>query len=776
MLRFRLLMAIRNLLNDKLNGSLIIGGFAIGFTACILIGLFLLSEHRVNKVFSNSENIYRIYDAKNKTEMLDYSLYPKLWKEYPEIEDACPMEYSSGFPIVVKDAELDVSARLDQIIGTTDNFFDIFSVKVISCLSDKPFAFDKSIVITKSVAKQMYGSINPLGRTLKTDFFEGTITAVIEDLPRMASFQAQLIINTDFEEFRLSQSCNDGKCWYVTPHFVILNKSVVPEQLANKINSSIKDISVHVDSLAFQNIEDIYLSKLQMKDAHAKGNSNVLSVFLAIGILILLLSSINYINFTISRQFSKLKEFGIKKINGANATNLFLGAFIEVSLGIIISACIAILLTALILPHSASLFGKEIHFADVNAGVAVALMLSVIVLVVLMNCMAPVYMFTRFKIIDFLAGSSKHNRKQIGRQVMLTFQMVASIILIASVLTIFKQLEYVKHFNLGFNKEQLVRFDLPYTYESPSTIKEEIGKLPFVVSSTLSDGYPGHVKLRMGSGEGENNFKMHCITISDDYLETMGIKLKDGRKFHRGDQNSACIINEEAYKRFGWNSTENKIYQQGRNGGYQVLGVVEDFNTQSLHAGIEPVALLYRADVPFGTLSVRLAPGNVSLQLKGIEQAWKRILPHEPMYFTFYDQQFQAMYQKEERLARSVSFFSIIAIVLTCMGILGQILLVSFARTKEIGIRKVNGAKISEILTLLNKDFIKWVAIAFVIATPIAWFAMNKWLENFAYKTNLSWWIFALAGLFALAIALLTVSYQSWKAAVKNPVEVLRYE
>ncbi len=776
MLRFKLILAIRNLLNDKLNGALIIGGFSIGFTACILIGLFYMSEHRVNNVFNNSENIYRIYDAKQQTVNLDFDLYPTLWQEYPEIENACPMEYTGGFSIVVKDAELDASARLDQIIGTTENFFDIFSVEVVSSLSDKPFAFDKSVVITESVAKQMYGSVNPLGRTLKSDWFEGTITAVIKDLPRTASFKAQLIINSEYEDFRLSQSCNDGKCWFMTPHFVVLNKSVDPKLLADKINPNIKNISTHVDSLAFQNIEDIYLSELQIKDAHAKGNSKVLSVFFVIGILILLLSSINFVNFTVSKQFSKLKEFGIKKTNGANAMNLFSGSLVEVSLGIVISAIIAVLLTVLVLPYSEMLFGKEIHFSDVNPTIFLSLLFGTVALVILINSLAPAYVLARLRITDFLSGNIKRTGKQIGRQAMLTFQLVASIILIACVLTIFKQLEYVKHFDLGFNEEHLVRFDLPYTYESPTTIKEEIGKLPFVAGSALSDGYPGHVKLRMGAGEGDNSFMMHCITISDDYLETMGMKLLEGRTFHLGDENRACFINQEAYKRFGWDNIENKKYDQGSKDGFQVLGIVENFNTQSLHSGIEPVALLYRPDETFGSLSVKLAPGNVTQQLKDIEKVWKGILPHEPMYFTFYDQQFQAMYEKEERLAKSISFFSVIAIVLTCMGVLGQILLVSFARTKEIGIRKVNGAKILEILAMLNKDFVKWVAIAFVIATPIAWYAMNKWLENFAYKTTLSWWIFVLSGVLALGIALLTVSWQSWRAATQNPVEALRYE
>lgn len=208
-----------------------------------------------------------------------------------------------------------------------------------------------------------------------------------------------------------------------------------------------------------------------------------------------------------------------------------------------------------------------------------------------------------------------------------------------------------------------------------------------------------------------------------------------------------------------------------------MVGLAKNFHVKSLHQTIEPAVLLYDTQKgQYNVLSARLAAGNISQQIKQIREVWDKLIPDETMNLTFYNDQFQAMYVKEEKLAKSIAFFSFIAIVLTCMGILGQIFLISLTRTKEIGIRKVNGARISEILTMLNKDFIRWVAIAFVIATPIAWFAMNKWLESFAYKTNLSWWIFALAGLLALGIALLTVSFQSYKAATRNPIESLRYE
>lgn len=774
MIGFKLKLALRNLLKDKVNGTLIIGGFAIGFTAFILIGLFYMEEHRVNDCFENAANTYRIYDAKNHTLNLNYDLYPALMNEFPEIVNSCPMEYSGGFNIAIKDSETNTGTQFDQFIATTGEFFDIFSTEVISSLSETPFRDKNSIVLTESAAKKLYGSTNPLGREIQSDWFEGTVSAIIKDIPNSASFSAEVILNTDNEDFRLSQSCNDGKCWFTTHHFLTLNKTADVALLSKKINQSVHNIDPNIGSLAFQKLSEIYLSSLPLKDSHRKGNSKMLMIFLAIGLLIIILSSINYLNYTVSKQYSKLKEIGINKTIGANATSLFSNSFIEVTMGIIISVLLAIGLTYVLLPFTNNIFGKSISFSEVNMLSAILFFLGIILFVLILNSLAPVYVLSKFNITDFLSGRKQGAGKQIGRQTMLTFQLTASIILITVVLFIFKQLDYVKNYNLGFNQEHLIRIDLPYFYQTPSTIKEEIGKLPFVEESALSDGYPGHIRLSMGSGSADKNFSVKCITVSNDYLSTMGIQLVKGRDFHPGDAKKACLLNQEALKEFGWDTYEDKEYKQGDN--YRVVGIVKDFNVNSLHSSIEPVAILYEPENTFGTLSVRLAPGNVNQQIADLRKSWKGVLPNEPMYFTFYDQYFQALYHKEERLAKSISFFSLIALALTCMGILGQILLISFTRTKEIGVRKVNGAKISEILSLLNKDFLKWISAAYVIATPISLFAMNKWLENFAYKTELSWWIFALAGILTLGIALLTVSFQSWKAATRNPVEALRYE
>ncbi len=778
MFHFNLKLAIRNLIKNKFYSVLIIGGFSIGFAACILIGLYYYSEHSVNKDFANYKSIYRIYNEEDNKCQMDYEMFPVFAADYPEIELACPMDYHGDFEFSIIDEQEHVDTHVDNIISTNNNFFALFKPRVISGLSNNPFSGKESAVITETVAKRMYGEKDPIGQKITIfNTFNATITAVIEDIPENSSFKAEILLNSENEDFRFSRNCNNGNCINLTNHFIQLRDGVNASQFAGKLNQTIGNYGFESKNLALQNIADIYLSQLSMFDTHFKGNPKMLTIFLFIAILILALSSINYLNYVVSVQYSKLKETGINKTVGAGWKQLVSYSITEVATGILLSVIISVLLAILLLPSTETLFGKELHVQNLGLLKLLPVFLGVVIVIILVNSLAPIYLVSRFNITDFLSGSRKRRGKQISKQATLTFQLTASIALIAVVLVIFKQLSFVKHFDLGFEEEMLVRINLPYNNPNLNTLNQETKKLSFVKNSTLSFGCPGMINNTMGSNTGENSFDVDCIFISDDFLKTMGIQLLEGRTLLDGDRGNACIVNEAAYKKYGWENIEGKRFNNGKQNGYEVVGVAKNFNVKSLHQKIEPTALVYDTKKgQYNVLSVRLSAGRTSEQIAQIRNIWNTLIPEETMNFTFYDDQFQAMYVKEEKLAKSITFFSFIAIVLTCMGILAQIFLISLNRTKEIGVRKVNGAKVSEILAMLNKDFIKWVAIAFVIATPVAWYAMNKWLESFAYKTELSWWIFALAGVLALVIAVLTVSFQSWKAATRNPVEALRYE
>jgi putative ABC transport system permease protein len=774
MISFNTKLALRNLIKNKVYSFLIIGGFSIGFAACILIGLYYFSEHSVNRNFSHYNQIYRLYDETNESYQIDYELYSKLQNDYPEIRQACPMGYLSGMEFTVKDEQSNSNIRISELISTNNSFFTLFEPEVTKMLGATPFEGRESVIITESVARRLFGNENALGRKIIIhQMFSATVTAVIKELPENSSFKAEILLNSDNESFRIFQSTKNGRRIYVTNHFLLVRNDADIKKLTATINTAISD----GETFALQNLADIYLSPATANDMHARGNRKMLTIFLFIALLIVVLSSINYFNYIITIQYSKLKITGIKKTIGASTRYLFSAIITEVTVGVLLSLMISLLIVFLLLPYSEVLFGKEL--LPLQAGVVklIPVLLAIIIVVILVNSIAPVYLLSRFNVTEFLSGLQKKGGKQLGKQAMLTFQITVSVALIAVVLIIFKQLEFVKNHDLGFNKELLVRIDLPFNHPNLATLKKETEKFPFVKNSTLSFGCPGMINNRMGSNTGEKSFMLDCIYIDENFLQTMNIELIEGRQLMKGDFGKVCFINEEAFEKFGWDNLENRKYNSGREGGYEVVGVVKDFHVKSLHQKISPTALLYDLqNGEYNVLSVRLAPGKTGQYIEQIREVWGKVIPDETMNFTFYDDQFQMMYEKEERLAKSITFFSIVAIVLTCMGILGQIYLVSLSRIKEIGIRKVNGARTFEILTMLNKDFVKWVGFAFVIATPIAYFAMHKWLENFAYKTSLSWWIFALAGLLALGIALLTVSWQSWRAATRNPVEALRYE
>jgi len=767
-------MSIRNLLKNKVYSALIIGGFSIGFAACLLIALFYNAEHNIDTHFPNYNNIYRIYDAKNNDCNFDYKLLQPLSENYPEIKKVCPMEYSSYFQLTIKDTETHDFIREKQIVVTNNSFFDLFSINIISKLSNKPFKDKNSVVVSESFAKKLFGNKDPLGRTIKEEFFTATVTAVMKDIPDNSSFKANLLLNSENDEFRMSQICENGYCYYPTTFFVLLENNTKASDFANSLN--ISHIYTKSNSLELEPLTDIYLSSLPLMDEHAKGNSKLLIVFISIAILILLLSSINYLNYSISMQYAKMKDIGISKVNGANWKQLATNSFVEVAIGIILSLIIALALTSLLLPYTGILFGRTIVLSDINYLQFLPIFILTIIAIIFLNSLAPIYLLSRFNISDFLSGGRRKSGKQIGKQTLLIFQLTVSIVLIAIVMLIFKQLQFVKNSNLGFETEHLVRLELPYKYPNPSIIKNEMAKLAFVSNDALSDGYPGNIKVSMGSGEEDKHFMIECIYVSDDFLETMNIKLLDGRDFLQSDNNKACLMNKAAIDKFGWDSFQGKKFKNGTKEGFSVIGELKNFNIESLHKEIKPVAILYNPDHPFSTLSLRLTPGNINDQINQILKKWKSLLPYDPLDLTFYDQQFQAMYNKEEKLAKSITFFTIVAIALTCMGLLGQFFLTTLNRTKEIGIRKVNGATAFEILIMLNKNLIIWIIISFVIATPIAYYIINQWLQNFAYKTPLGWWIFALSGIIVLLIELITVSLLSWQAASRNPVEALRYE
>lgn len=359
------------------------------------------------------------------------------------------------------------------------------------------------------------------------------------------------------------------------------------------------------------------------------------------------------------------------------------------------------------------------------------------------------------------------------------FQFVVSIALIICIAVVQKQINFVKHRDAGFNKEQLLRLDLPFIQPSDRTkaftVLDKLRQYPGILNLSVTGGVPGNIHTSMGSAIEGKSKSLQIIYVDSTFLQTFNIQQIKGRELLPSDIGNVCMLNEAAYKYFGWNDLDNKRYNNGKVGGFEVIGVVKDFHYASMHQPIEPMCIIFNFQSPTN-INLRIAKGAVGPSMDYIQKVWKEILPDYPLKYQFYDEWFDGMYRKEEQFAKTIGFFALLAIGISCMGILGLATFSAEQRTKEIGVRKVSGAQTAELMIMLNKDFMRWVAIAFVIACPIAWYAVNQWLMNFAYRTEISWWVFALSGLTALVIALFTVSWQTWRAATRNPVEALRYE
>jgi len=778
MLLYNLKLVFRNLIKNKLYSFLSITGFAIGFAVCIVIALFSYNEYTVDQCYPNYSHIYRVVNEKQKSCMIDYNLNNVLSDNNPEVEVACPVGLQSDWKFSVK--SVDRYTKTKGLISTNNDFFKLFSVRILRTISNKPFSDKHTAVITESLARILFRKDeDPLGKPINiANSYDAIISAIVEDFPANSSIKATVLLNSENEKFRFNSNCNNDICINPINHYILLDEKANPNDFVTKLNQNIDTYKFAIDSIGLQKLSKIYLDTSLEDNYNLQGSMNLIIVFMAIGMIIMLLSIVNHLNFNLSIQYTKLREIGIKRINGAGFKHLIGYYVTDVSVGILVSMDIALIIVGIFLSNINNLLDKQLSLEVLLNPNMLLFSGVVVVLIIFINTIAPLYILSRFNLNTFYSAKKPAAGRLIGRNILTAFQFTTAIALFSSVLVIQKQLNYAQDADLGFNKEHLLKVSLPMKCPQPQVLKQEINKLPFVVGSTLSRGVPGNIQIGLGSNSSEN-FSLGCLIVDDDFLKTMNIELLNGRWFLSGDIGTACVMNQEAIKKYGWQNIDNKRLNNGREGGYQVVGVVKDFHVASLHQKIEPVCLLscLSSDYKdFRSLSIRITAGEVDSKLKQIERVWKKIIPDDPMDFSFYDTLFDAMYRKEKLLAAIIMIFSVVAIVLSCMGVLGQIFQTCINRTKEIGIRKVNGASTWVIIRLLNADFVKLVAIAFLVACPVSYYIMSKWLQNFAYKTEMSWWIFALAGLVVLIISFITVTWQSWRVANRNPVEALKYE
>lgn len=782
MFKNNLKIAFRTIKKNRVFSLINILGFAFSISICLAIGSFLLHEYSYDQYHENSKNIYRLIDTRDNSSAIDYRVKKQLIESFPEVENVCLFQL---LPYSLQINTEQQGHYVENILSVDNAFFEIFSIPFISGNSEKPFNDLHSALLTQNAAQQLFGDENPIGKELLLlKRFPLIVTGVIEDFPGNSSMAANVLVNAENDDFKFSFSCENSED--ISTHrypfriYLQLNNQIDTQAFTAKLNKHVDVLYPYVGKADLLPLKNIYLYDKTGGSSTQRGNPGLLKLLLSIALIILVLAIINYINLSVSQQNKRRKEIGIKKTIGATKSNLIIQFLVESILITFISFFVSLVIFQLSTPLYDAIFDKSINYAALFQFPSILLMILSIIFLGAISGIGTALVFSSINPVMIFRGKlSHHGKKYITKNALSIFQFTISIILIFCTIIIQKQIGFVKHNNPGFNEEYLLRIDLPQVApedrDNASLLLNKLRQYPEIKNVSLTNGVPGYINVSMGANMPGKKKSLSIIYADTSFLSTFNIQILKGRNLNPGEYGTVCMINEAAYNYFEWDDLTNKRYNNGRKGGFEVIGVVKDFHYKSLHSKIEPLAILFQ----FGyqtNITIRIAPHNIGNTMENIQKIWRSILPACPFKYQFYDDWFDQMYRAEEKFAIAISTIAMLAIVISCIGILGLAIFSSERRTKEIGIRKVLGATIPNILAMLIKDFTKWILIANLIACPIAYYAMNKWLQNFAYRTPISWWIFILAGVLALVIALLTVSWQTIRTATANPVESLRYE
>jgi putative ABC transport system permease protein len=771
----------RKALKYKSYTAINVVGLAIAFALSSLLFLYVYNEFHVDGFHHNKDRIYRVVDADDGAAFTNPLLAKELKSAFPEIEEVTRVRHNGNGYYKYENSVVDIP--YDMCFDST--VFRMFDFKLITGKKEEALQSPFSIVLTKSISKNIFGNKNPLGQVLRyNNLCDLTVTGIIEDLPSNSTFSVDAILpfsvlaylwNGDPKK-QSDALTNRGNSSFHT--YIMFKPNVAIASIGNKITAFSKNKSFGQD-FKLQPLNDIYFGYNNRDCWINKGDKSIVILLMSIAIGLLIIGIINYINLNSAVTLNNLFGFGIRKILGAKTLQVIINSVVEALLYYTISIGLATLIVLLINKPFQNILAEEYHFSSLLTVTNLTIAFGILFFTALISGMVQVHYFKK------APTSAIIKMKRLGNgfssflnKPLIIFQFFIAILFIVSAITIKKQVNYINHKNLGFDKDLLVYVDLRsynLTRSEADVLKEKLIIDSRIHNVSYSSGIFGDVRRGITAELNGKKLLYRRIPTDPDYVKTQGYKIVEGRDFSRDiktdETSGAYIINQTLAKAF---EMENPLQEKLNN--HPIIGVVEDFNFEPVQNSIQPVALLCHPSEALWIANVRLFSNDLEGSVQYVESVFKTLKPDSPFRYSFADDRIATYYQKEVQFSKLSAIFSIINIFISCVGLVGLVLFAINGRKKEIGIRKVNGAKVSEILTMLNKDFVKWVAIAFIIATPIAYYVMHKWLENFAYKTELSWWIFALAGALALGIALLTVSWQSWRAASRNPVEALRYE
>jgi len=797
-------IAFRNLVKHKAYSFINITGLAMGMACIILIFLYVQDEFKYDKYHQKGDRIYRLV---NKATQVDYASaiqpaiqLPYLQNEFPEIEKAIRI-IDYGDCVISSGDKRFVDGKF---MFADPDIFAIFSFPFVMGEPDKALANPFSLVLTEKAAKKYFGDENPMGATLKVDNeYDFTVTGVLKDIPYYSHFRFNFLASfssyKDVDSYMLEN-------WYAsgTYQYLLLREHVDKAMLESKFPAFLEKHRgseyASSDNLLLEPLSDIHLHSSKTRwDIADKGDIVYVYGFIAIACLILLLACFNFMNLATARSNLRIKEVGVRKVVGANRWQLVAQFLGESFCFVLLAMLVAWALVELFLPLFNHLYGKNLQTNYLSNWLLTFGVASIAFLVTILAGSYPAFFISNFKPNEILKGVVtpsglnlfiKDRSKLRLRQFLVILQFAVSIALVVCTLLIVRQMRFISNSKLGFDKENVIIVKNPISNMGDMNrrferFKNSILQNPRIKAVSAADNVPpGNINNYTNArliGQAEDEAKhFGLIAVEHEFLKAIGAEFVAGRNFSRkyaSDPESAIVLNESAVRELGLVSPVGAqlIGINNTSGPQTIIGVVKDMHYKSMHELVEPT-IFYQKPWSTSSVVIRMNSQNISSTIKDLQQQWEKLTPEWPFQYNFLDQEFNNLYRAEERTTKLLGTLTLLAIFISCLGLLGLVALDVTQRTKEVGIRKVLGATVANVVALLSKDFVKLVLLSNVIAWPVAWWAMNKWLQNFAYRIGLSWWVFALAGGLALVIALLTVSTQAIKAALANPVESLRYE
>ncbi|GAB3758343.1 ABC transporter permease [Spirosoma pomorum] len=806
MFRNYLKIAFRTLRKNRTHTAINLVGLSVAFGTCILLFLTATFELSYDRFHADADQIYRLNFLDTKRDgtpdpsgVMPYPISPALRAEFPEIEGVTRwFDQSSSVRWQDKTFGEDVR-RVDA------DFLTMFSFPMIQGRASTAMQGIDNIVISEKMAKAVFGSLNPMGQTLQLRLGDQwrpfTVTGVLGNAPENSSLQFDALISSQNQDDY--QAYKDK--WDHGSHsvFVKLKAGVTPAVLQNRMQAFMNkyfagDIAERTKqgypknelgfqrSLLLQPLTDVHFDTVT---THGNGTSRVyIYSLLAVGLFILIIACINFVNLTIAQSITRAREVGVRKSLGAQRSQLFGQIWGETVLLSGTALLLGLSMAYILLPAFNKLFRSNLSIQNfLTPNVLLVTGLSFL-LITLLAGGYPSWFVTRFSAVEVLKGKVKISKPGVLRNTLIITQFAIACLLIVCTLIMRQQVTYLQQRPMGLNKEQVISVPVDGDRNGSTFLRqmrERLTNQPNIVAVTgsgvnIGRGMDGSSSRTM-YGFNYNKREINCdwLRVDFDYLKTLGIKLTTGRDFsssYSTDSTSSILVSESLAKRLGEANPIGKYIEPDSGRKYQIVGVFADFNLYSLHKKAEPIALQMLPENSIGYVLVRVNPQNLTGAMETVKAAWKEIDPKHEFIGSFVDENVERWYKKEQRLATIFSSAAGVAILLSCMGLFAVALISIEQRTKEIGVRKVLGASVASIVALLAGDFLKLVLVAIVVASPLAWYAMNQWLSDFAYRIDMPWWVFILSGLLAVLIAFVTISFRSVKAALMNPVKSLRSE